>query len=197
MPSHEVPKYRGNQKIRANGRAANRGGFADRKTNIWLASDWDPYFHPDNEDGPLAFLCIAHVCTCSPLNQKTRLQPRSRFPGCTCMQVFVCCPLSDSKRMCSCNPCCVKVTGRTWTRRPKPMRNTRSWKKRGPFSSNEESTHVIGLNISSGEAKLVSRVETPNLNQLKRIGMNPTISRVLKMTREVAREQETARRAQA
>ena len=28
----------------------------------------------------------AHAC--SPLNQKTRLQPRSRFQGCTCMQVF-------------------------------------------------------------------------------------------------------------
>ena len=28
----------------------------------------------------------AHAC--SPLNEKTRLQPRSRFPGCTCMQVF-------------------------------------------------------------------------------------------------------------
>ena len=54
-----------------------------------------------------------------------------------------------------------------------------------------------GLIFSSGEAKLVWRVETPNPDQLKRISMNPTISRVLKMTREVAREQEQARRAQA
>ena len=62
----------------------------------------------------------------------------------------------------------------------------------GAFSSNEESTHMSGLNISGGEAQLVSRVETPNLDQLKRICMNPTISRVLKMSREVAREQEKA-----
>ena len=180
-------KYWGNQKIRASGRHANRGGFADRKKNIWLASNWDPFFHPDNLDGPLAFVCIAHVCTCSPLNQKTRLQPRSRFLGCTCMQVFVCCPLFDSKRMCLCNPCCVKVTGRTWTRRPPSTRNTRSCLRPGTFSSNEESTLRTGLNFSGGEAKLVWRVETPNPDQLKRISMNPTISRVLKMARVVAR----------
>ena len=42
----------------------NRGGFQARKNKIWLASHWDDFFHPDNEDGPLAFLCIAHVCTC-------------------------------------------------------------------------------------------------------------------------------------
>ena len=32
------------------------------------------------------------MCRCIPLNQKTRLQPRSRFLRGTCMQLFVCCP---------------------------------------------------------------------------------------------------------
>ena len=62
------------------GRYGNRGGFQNRKKNIWLASKWDPYFHPGNEDGPLAFLCIAHVCTCSALNQKDAVTTAIEIP---------------------------------------------------------------------------------------------------------------------
>ena len=79
-PGHAKPKWFGNQKVRKSGRFANRGGFRKKKQNLHMVSNWDDFFHPDNTNGLLAFLCR------SP--QKTRLQPRSRFPGCTCMQVF-------------------------------------------------------------------------------------------------------------
>ena len=62
MPSQMKPKYWHNQKLRRSGRYANRGGFKKKMRDLYMVSNWDDFFHPDNENGLLAFLCIANAC---------------------------------------------------------------------------------------------------------------------------------------
>ena len=60
----EGKKFWKNQRMRPNGRFANRGGFRQKQKDVFKASGRDPFFHPQSLNGLLVFLCIANVCTC-------------------------------------------------------------------------------------------------------------------------------------